>query len=160
MGPQPTVEGRMVKTTTSLLTERKTGPIAIVWNGTFASVQFNGNCLDMLEFCHGMCCRRRSGYTVELEASERGRYFSEPHPTRPFVEILATKKNGETCVYQDEETGKCTIHEDRPKMCRQWHCSPEGSPDDKEIVRRDAGWMLLPVRKEEADFVSLRRADG
>jgi len=96
---------------------------------------------------------------VELEELEKGRYFSVPHPTRPGVEILDSWKDGSRCVYQ-KENGLCSIHEDRPKMCRQWHCSPEGEATDKQIERRDAGWQLLPVRKEEADFVESRRVSG
>lgn len=147
----------MEQITTTVLEQLKSGSIDVVWNGVFASVQFNCDCTDAVHLCHGMCCRRRSGYTVDLEISEYGRYRSDPHPTRPFVNILATKKDGMACFYLDEEKGSCTIYERRPKMCRQWHCSPGGSKNDVEIERRDAGWMLLPVRKEEADFVQLRR---
>lgn len=158
-GLQTAIEGAMIQSTTTVLEQRKSGPIAIVWNGVFASVQFNCNCMDAVHLCHGMCCRRRAGYTVELEPNEYGKYESEVHPTRPFTNILATKKDGMACFYLDEEKGLCTIYERRPKMCRAWHCSPEGQRGDKEIERRDAGWMLLPVRKEEAEFVQLRRAE-
>lgn len=135
------------------------GTVDLVWNGVFASVQFNADCTDVLHLCHGMCCTRRAGFVVELEENEKGgRYFSVPHPTRPGVEILRSKNDGSRCIYQDD--AKCTIYQDRPKMCRQWHCSPEGQKLDTEIERRDAGWMLLPVRSEEAEFVQLRRDNG
>lgn len=100
-----------------------------------------------------MCCRKRSGYSVELDADELILYQHRNG-------TLATKPDGMTCVYQDEVVGLCTIHERRPKMCRQWHCSPKGEMGDTEIERRDAGWMLLPVRKEEAELVQLRRVNG
>jgi Fe-S-cluster containining protein len=140
----------MTQTTTTVLEQTQSGPIAIVWNGVFASVQFNTDCLDALHLCHGMCCRRRSGYSVVLEPDELPLYQHK-------AGVLAAKKDGMTCWYQEEKSGKCSIYQNRPKMCRQWHCSPQGQMGDKEIERRDAGWMLLPVRKEEADFVSLRR---
>lgn len=146
----------MIQSTMTVLEQHKSGLIAIVWNGVFASLQFNCSCLDAMHLCHGMCCTRRAGYSVELEESEKGRYFSVPHPTRPDVEILASTIDGSRCVYQKED-GLCSIHLDRPKMCRQWHCSPGGEMTDKQIERRDAGWQLLPVRKEESDFVLSRR---
>lgn len=139
----------MSNETTTVIEEPQSGRIAIVWNGVFTSVQFNCDCLEALKYCHGMCCRRRAGYSVELENDELLRYKNSRG-------ILATKEDGMECFYLTEE-GKCSIHDSRPKMCRQWHCSPQGSKNDAEIVRRDAGWMLMPIRKEEAEFVSLRR---
>jgi Fe-S-cluster containining protein len=144
----------MTQSTTTVLEQTAKGPIQIVWNGVFASVQFNTDCLDALHLCHGMCCRSRSGYSVELEPDEVDLYWHRQHPTSK-VPILQTKEDG-SCVYLTEE-GRCGTYKTRPKMCRQWHCSPHGQMGDAEIERRDAGWMLLPVRKEEADFVSLRR---
>lgn len=149
----------MIQSTTTVLETVKTGSIAIVWNGVFASLQFNCSCLDAMHLCHGMCCHRRIGYAVELEESEKGKYFSVPHPTRPGVEILQSMSDGSKCIYQEED-GLCSIHERRPSMCRQWHCSPQGEMTDQQIERRDAGWQLLPVRKEEADFVESRRDNG
>ena len=148
----------MVQITTAVLEQRKSGSIDIIWNGVFAAVQFNCDCTDAVHLCHGMCCKRRSGYSVELTSEEVGKYWSDLHPTKKSTHILMAKKDGMSCIYLDDEKGTCTIYDRRPQMCRQWHCSPQGSANDKEIERRDAGWMLLPVRKEEANFVQLRRA--
>lgn len=95
---------------------------------------------------------------MELAEDEVG-YFFTPHPAKPEVRILATKDDGLECIYLTEE-GRCGIYQRRPKMCRQWHCSPEGQMDDKEIERRDVGWLLTPMRKEESEFVEYRRKDG
>lgn len=147
----------MAQNATTVIEQPKTGQIAIVWNGAFAAVQFNCSCLDALKFCHGMCCRWRSGYTVELTEEEAEHYAWIRHPTRPDTKVLAPKKETMSCVYLDDASGKCTIHSIRPKMCRQWHCSPGGEKLDREIEKRDAGWYLMPVRKEEAEFLQLKR---
>ena len=143
----------MAQTATTVLKQTESGLIQVVWNGVFASVQFNCACVDALSLCHGMCCTRRAGYSVELEDDELEKYQHKNG-------VLAAKEDGMSCFYFDNEQGICSIHPNRPKMCRRWHCSPEGQKTDAEIERRDAGWMLLPVRKEEADFVSLRRENG
>jgi Fe-S-cluster containining protein len=138
----------------------KSGSIDLMWNGQFASMELNCDCLDALPVCHGACCRLRIGYSVELEPDEVDKFEHREHPTRPGVIILASKPDHSSCLYLDDETSLCTIHERRPKMCRRWHCSPGGQLNDKEIERRDAGWMLLPLRKEEQEFLLSRRQDG
>jgi Fe-S-cluster containining protein len=55
------------------------------------------------------------------------------------------------CIYLED--GKCSVHQDKPKMCQQWHCSPRGEVNDSRIERRDAGWMLMPMRREEAQLI-------
>ena len=127
----------------------KSGTVDIVWNGVFARMEFNCNCLDALKLCHGMCCRLRAGYSVELNEEECQRLENRPHPTRPEIRILAAKPNQLECLYLDAKTSKCTIHDTRPQMCRKWHCSPDGQLGDPEIEKRDAGWMLMPIRMEE-----------
>jgi hypothetical protein len=138
------------------LEQLKSGPIELVWNGVFLRTEFNVDCLEALKFCKGMCCRMRSGYSVELEPEEVDKYVHREHPTRPGVQILAAKKNSESCFYLDDETSLCTIHAWRPRMCAAWHCSPGGNPGDGGIERRDAGWMWLPLRKEEAELVQIQ----
>ena len=123
------------------------GTIDIVWNGVFSRLELNTSCMDALHLCHGMCCTRRAGFSVKLEEDERSSYLNTNG-------VLASTPDGMACVYLKE--GKCGIYERRPRMCRAWHCSPQGQKDDDQIKRRDAGWMLLPVRKEEADFVQSR----
>jgi hypothetical protein len=137
------------------ITNVPSGSVDLVWNGVFARIEFNCNCMDALPLCNGMCCRKRSGYSVELEEDELGFYQHRYHPITGAA-ILATTEDGMTCIYHRID-GKCGIHNRRPKMCRQWHCSPQGALNDEEIVRRDSGWILNPVRKEETEFVQLRR---
>jgi Fe-S-cluster containining protein len=139
----------------TLLKRVHSGRIELVWDGAFVRIEFNCSCLDALPFCKGMCCRQRVGYSVELEPDEVESFDTRPHPTRPGVRILRTKENRLDCVYLHSEKGTCLIHEEKPKMCRRWHCSPGGELDDEGIEVRDAGWLLMPMRKEEADLVQI-----
>ncbi len=132
------------------------GSIDLVWNGALGLLQFNASCVDVLPYCRGMCCRIRVGYSVELEPDEVDNYQTRKHPTRNGVFILAAKEGNTSCVYLDDETSLCTIHERKPRMCKKWGCSPGTEIDDKGIERRDAGWALLPFRKEEAELVQLQ----
>lgn len=131
----------------TVLENSYSGPIQVFWNGVFSAVQFNCDCIDALHLCHGMCCTRRAGFSVVLEEDELNSFEHKNG-------ILAAKPDGMSCLYLTER-GTCGIYERRPRMCRKWHCSPKGQPNDFEIERRDAGWMLLPVRSEEAELVQL-----
>ena len=131
------------------------GTIDLVWDGAFVRLEFNSSCISALPFCKGMCCRQRSGYAVELEEDELDKFEHKEHPHRPGVQILQTKAGGLDCFYLDSKTSMCTVHRDKPKMCQAWHCSPGGEKDDEKITRRDAGWLLMPMRKEEAELVQL-----
>ena len=142
----------------TVIKELKSGSIDVTWDGHFVRTEFNCSCIEANSICHGMCCRSKAGFSVELEEDEYYFYQHKFHP-RTRVPLLATTADGTSCIYLDAEKGLCTIHDKRPKMCRQWHCSPQGEKKDKEIVCRDAGWMLLPMRKEEAELYELSQKE-
>jgi len=134
------------------------GRLEVVTDGVIASIEMNCNCLDALPVCRGLCCTSRSGFSVELEPDEADRLLSRPHPTKLGIQILRTSADGLRCIYQDEISGLCSIHKTRPKMCRRWHCSPEGNKEDGEVDTRDAGWSFVPLRSLEAALI--RSSDG
>ncbi|SRR5580765_3218523 len=138
----------------SVLKETPSGNIESVFDGVTLRILYNASCRDVNDVCRAACCRYRSGYSITLEPEEIGRYESRPFPGKPEVEILRSKEDGLSCIYLDDEKALCTIYERRPKMCRSWHCSPDGSKGDPEITERDAGWMLLPMRREEAMYIA------
>lgn len=131
-----------------VLRKTPTGTIDIVWDGRFTLIQMNCSCLDALPTCKGMCCRWKSGYTVRLEDDETDYRSIEYQGQR----ILAPDAQRQWCTYFDPMVSICTIHDRRPKMCRQWHCSPEGEKNDAQIQVRDAGWMLSPLRNFERNL--------
>lgn len=74
--------------------------------------------------CNGCtrCCR---GDAVRLLAEDynaagRPRFHSVPHAVVPGASMLAHQANGD-CVYLDRAVG-CTIHSDKPAMCRAMDC--------------------------------------
>lgn len=142
----------------AVLREVPSGLIQIAFDGVLTRIEFNCSCVDALGTCTAQCCRTRSGYSVELEPDEVGRFRSRPHPTRLGIQVLAQAMNKLACWYLDQQTGLCTIYERRPKMCRQWHCSPQGQIKDEEIEVRDAGWVMTPLRSAEAAAVEAQLA--
>lgn len=142
--------------TQTIMQRTPSGTIDLVWNGVSLRMEFNCKCLDALPFCKGMCCRRPMGFSVELEADELWKFPHREHPTQKGVFILAVDEKTRACVYLDDETSKCKIHDRKPKMCSRWGCSPGTEKEDAGIERRDAGWALYPYRKEEEEFVQIQ----
>lgn len=81
-----------------------------------------------------MCCRL---FLINLTEEEynSGKYqlvfdeLGDEGATEEFEEaelcganILAQKEDG-SCVYLDSDSGKCSIHGERPKSCRNFFCS-------------------------------------
>jgi Fe-S-cluster containining protein len=141
--------------TKTVLKETASGPIEASFDGVMVRLEFNCNCLDAVEICRGMCCRQRVGFSVELERDELEKFQHRPHPTREGVFLVAATEDGLNCCYL-VEPGLCSVHRDKPRMCRKWHCSPGGEPEDRDLERRDAGWMLYPIRKEEAELIQIQ----
>jgi Fe-S-cluster containining protein len=139
------------------LKQAPSGTVDLVWDGALLRIEFNCKCIDAVAFCRGMCCRKRVGFSVELEPDEFWKYKNREHPIHKGVFILESKPDESACFYFDEETSCCTIHDRKPKMCRAWGCSPGTEKEDAGIERRDAGWMLLPMRKEEADLIQIQQ---
>ena len=138
----------------------KTGTIEVVSDVVLTRIEFNCDCLDALPLCNAICCRMKAGYSIELEADELDSYKARPAPGKPGTLILQTAEDGLSCVYLNKETSTCTIHGRAPKMCRRWHCSPQGKKDDGEIDVRDAGWVFIPLRKQEAALIHIQLAGG
>lgn len=94
----------------------------------------------------GVCCKL---FLINLTEEEykSGKYrlvfdeLSEDGVTEEFDEaeqcganIIAQKEDG-SCFYLDSETGQCSIHEDRPKACRNFFCSSD-NPQFKNMISK------------------------
>lgn len=93
--------------------------------------------------CNGctLCCQ---GDLIRLEPKELARgYRTEPHPVVPAAMMLAHKPNGD-CVYL--ETGRCTIHDLAPMMCRVADCRSLAVRFDFETARRLHAMRLIDIR--------------
>lgn len=114
--------------------------------GGILVLQFNGPCKEMLPFCHAMCCRNRSVVNVELDAAEVPVFQTKQvvDTSGKVLNVLQGTKD-DSCVYLDDEN-LCTVHGQKPRMCRDWHCSPKGKDENGELVKiRDGGWFLSPM---------------
>ncbi len=125
------------------LVELPSGRIELVWNGTFSTLQFNAECVECLPFCKAMCCRLRQGFTVLLQEDEIPKYKNRPFPQNPELRVLERSKDGNSCYYLDSDRSLCTIHGHHPKMCSDYHCSPQGKGDG--VKHRDGGWLWTPM---------------
>jgi hypothetical protein len=120
-----------------VLREVESGRVEIVFNGLFSTLQFNCSCEDALPYCKAMCCRMRvtGGATTTIDEDEKDKF-------RNVDGMLMFDETTRACVYLDGECN-CTVHLDKPRMCRAWHCSPKGVGDG--ITIREAGWLLAPM---------------
>ena len=127
----------------TILVKLPSGSIDLLQTEAGPVLQFNSSCNDALPYCKGMCCGNRNLYNTNLtiEESKKFQSFTLGHrPNEKFIQYDPLTRN---CVYQDLTTGKCWVHDDKPKECQIWHCSPGGVGDN--LVRRDRGWFMLPI---------------
>lgn len=120
--------------------ELPSGTIDIVLReGKLNILQFNTNCEDALPYCQAACCRNRGRYAAVLEEDEKEKYSYMLRVTnKGLVPVVASNSDG-TCCYLTPDS-KCFVHNDKPKICKQWHCSPGGKGEGIKI--RDNGWGL------------------
>lgn len=135
-----------------ILKEVQSGTIELVHNRSVLLLQFNCNCEDALPYCHAMCCRQRPVYNAKLDTDEIEKFKGVPSigalsyipvPSRDVLYVLPANLQTMDCSYLEDS--KCTVHSDKPRSCKEWHCSPKGNINDTEIKHRDVGWMLMPV---------------
>lgn len=132
----------MVKNERTTIVETKTGPVELVLvKGMFMVLQFNCECTDALPYCKANCCRMRSGLNVVLQPEEVNK-FASTLVKSSGLHVLQPQKETDACVYLSD-TDMCVVHEDKPAMCKAWHCSPGGKGDG--ILVRDGGWFLSPL---------------
>jgi|SRR5215469_11937575 len=122
------------------------GRIDFVRQGPFLLLQFNSSCNDALPICQAACCRLRKYYSVHLTEEEATRLECTWTATKDggAVALLDGTAEGD-CVYLKDS--RCSIWDERPQDCRNWHCSPQGGLEDPEITRRENGWVLFPARE-------------
>lgn len=133
-----------------VVVETKSGPIELVKEGPVMFLQFNCNCDDALPYCQAMCCRMRMAYNVELHPEEVEKFKGNQQIVNNRELYVLPIKDATTwdCSYLSD--CRCTVHEDKPKRCRGWHCSPRGNINDETITKRDKGFAIMPsaIRSE------------
>lgn len=83
-------------------------------------LQFDCDCLDALPVCRSQCCSLKGTFLSEVEA-QSGQYdcFVDPESGLPQ---LRRDADG-ACTYLDRDTKLCSIYDNRPGVCRQFHCT-------------------------------------
>jgi len=119
------------------------GTIDLVMTPAGPVLQFNCSCLDALPFCKGMCCGNRQLYNTNLTEKESKRFLSFTAEKRPGEFFLMYDPGDRKCVYQNKTDGTCFIHNDKPRECNVWHCSPGGV--GLNLLKKDQGWFMTPI---------------
>lgn len=121
----------------TVLVELPTGRIELTTDSQDEPViQFNCSCEDALPYCRAMCCKGRPLYNI-LVPPDRKDLETTPHPYNNTLTVLKT--NGNRCGYLTDENG-CSIHENKPPICKTWHCSPGGVGEN--LTQKCGGWNL------------------
>lgn len=94
-------------------------------DGTY--IVFDCECLDAIDLCKAACCSMPGTFVMDdeipalNEVAERigmGILIQQPNGK------VAMKRDADgTCVCLDRDTRQCSIYDDRPKVCRHFHCS-------------------------------------
>lgn len=127
----------MIKT---VIRNTPSGPIQLVFNGSELVIEFNCECEHALPICHAICCRYRPYYNVEVRPEEVAKYQCEANE-QSGLHVLQSV-NGD-CVYLSGDL--CQVNDDKPSVCQEWHCSPEGKGTSLKV--RKNGWVILPNTK-------------
>ena len=99
-------------------------------------IQFNCSCEDALPFCKAMCCKGRPLYNI-LVPPDRKDLETVLHPYDNSLNVLKTNEN--CCVYLLNDN-KCSINNNKPEICKTWHCSPGGVGEN--LTQKCDGWNL------------------
>jgi Fe-S-cluster containining protein len=102
-------------------------------DGEKGRVIFRGDCLEVLPVCQGFCCRVTWDIPITLDEYTTGLYEVEKYCLLTDKECerevetclnmryrLKKNKNG-ACIHQDRDN-KCSIHENKPRVCREFSC--------------------------------------
>lgn len=102
--------------TRTVLKALPSGEIAIEEGGDGVYLKFDCDCMDALPYCKARCCSIHGIYLAQEEASSGQFAFSGNPPE------LKRRADG-YCVYNDRQNHHCSVYEDRPGTCRDFHCS-------------------------------------
>lgn len=103
---------------------------------------FDCDCDDALPYCHANCCGM-AGTLVREDEVDKLNELAEEIKNRllnfnPHRKEFEMKRDADGfCVALNREKCLCTIYDDRPKTCREFHCSRgAGRGWDLGLIRR------------------------
>lgn len=101
-------------------------------------LQFNCECIDALPWCKAACCRGRPQWNSGVYPDELEKFETLDIEVEDGIKLLKFIKN--RCWYLGKDDNLCGTHPDKPRICKEWHCSPGGKGED--IKLRSNGWKL------------------
>ena len=136
-----------------VLQEVPSGVIAMERGADGTFLRFDCECEDALPYCQSMCCSLHGIAVDEDEVDPVCEAFARvsKEPQTKFNLPVINNDEGEPemvrscdswCVALDRGTRACTIYNDRPKTCRDFHCTRG---------ENQRGWRLDLARQMEAN---------
>lgn len=110
------------------------GEIAIETGGDGVFLRFDCDCEDALPYCKAACCGLH-GIDVEPQELVQQITFTGHDGKKRTMQLgnLTTKDEDDGpemirasdsfCTCLDRQTRRCVIYKDRPKTCRDFHCT-------------------------------------
>ena len=96
------------------------GEIAIEQGADGIFLRFDCDCIDALPVCQAQCCALPG--TVILPDELASVAYPASYDDQGSVFVMA-RGSDSFCVCLDRQTRMCSIYEDRPQTCRDFHCT-------------------------------------
>ena len=111
-----------------VLKKLPSGEIAVEDGGDGPFLRFDCDCIDALPYCKARCCALPGIAITAEEAEQIKRATKNALPvvvtTNKEDNSLEMAHRSDTyCRCNDPESRTCTIYKDRPKTCRDFHCT-------------------------------------
>jgi len=112
-------------------------------------------CMELMPICKARCCRLRfSLSTRDLDEGVIRWDYGKPYQIRQ-------RASDGYCVHNDPTSGGCTVHPQRPKVCRTYSCATDTRIwldfEKRIIAPMDAINQAPPARAEPLDLLGRLR---
>lgn len=109
------------------------GTISIEIGADGAYLRFDCQCLDALPYCFAQCCALRGTLVAKEEIKQNPVLAEFVVEEQEFNAYLMMRDSDGFCTCLDRDTRRCTIYNDRPITCQQFHCT---------LGAHSRGWKL------------------
>lgn len=90
---------------------------------------FDGDCLEMLPYCRAQCCALKGTIIFDEEIENLAKIYGEEAANKiisyssELDEFVLKRDSDGRCTCLDRDSKLCSIYENRPNTCQQFHCS-------------------------------------
>lgn len=123
-----------------VLKEVSSGEIRIEDGADGTYLLFDCECLDALPYCRAQCCALRG--TIITPEEYHSELYEAYWDERVNGMVLKRDADG-FCYCLNRETKRCNIYENRPKVCKNFHCTRDASA---------RGWKLANQVHRQNDW--------